>query len=178
VSADLFVSIFQGDFMKMILGSLLLSLFVLANFANAESGGSAELVGSRIKIQYRLQSKDSKGSFQLRNILERNGFKNEDGFVETHNALAPLELYNYLYDNGTYAFTIFLPVNDPKLFVSFDEKGFVAFEGEAAKKLFEVLKVSVPRDDLTNLEQYKFTPSSYCDRSLTEPAQYRCWIDR
>ncbi|MGZ3693562.1 MAG: hypothetical protein ACXWQO_05185 [Bdellovibrionota bacterium] len=156
---------------------LLAALFLAVSGSAMAVGGSTELVGNRIRTQIRLKKDESKGSFALRAILENNGFKNDDGFVETGDSLAPLEIDNYLYDNGNYVFTILVPVTDSKLFVAHQDKGFISFGGEAAKKLFEVLKVSVPRDELKNLEQYKFTDSSYCDKTVSGPEEYRCWID-
>lgn len=165
-----------------------ITLFTLAHFfssfALANSGGSISLEDGRLKVQLGVQKEDSRGLYQLRSILElhgfqnEGGFENEGGFVKTGEALAPLEIYNYLYDNGHYVFTIYLPVDDEKLFVSFAKKGFLSFKGIAARKLFEVVKLYVPRKDINNLEQYQWTDHAYCDKTKSGPIKYRCFIDR
>jgi hypothetical protein len=151
---------------------------LLSNVALAEAGGSAALIDGRLKVQFSVQKEQSKGSFQLRSILQRHGFQEEDGFVRTGNALAPLEIYNYLYEDGRYVFTLYLPVDGRKFFVSFNEKGFVSFSGPAAKALFDVVKLYAPRTGVEHLEQYKWTEGSYCDRTTQGDAAYRCWIER
>ena len=163
--------------MKIFLLSLMTAVFLRNDLALANPGGSAQIVDGRLKVQLSINSGLSQGSYQLRSILIQSGFQNDDGFVKTAKALAPLEIYNYLYDDGRYVFTIFLPVDDKGLFVSYDEKGFVSFTGVAAQRLFDVIKLIVPRDGLTNLEQYKWTDSSYCDKTTSGAVEYRCWID-
>jgi hypothetical protein len=155
-----------------------LSFSLLSNGAHAGPGGSAELVDGRLKVQFSMQKNLSGGSFQLRSILLRHGFREEDGFVRTGNVLAPLEIYNYLYEDGRYVFTLYLPVDGQKFFVSFGEKGFVSFSGPAAKALFDVVKLYAPRTGVENLEQYKWAKGSYCDRTKQGEVAYRCWIER
>ncbi len=157
--------------------SLLLTFALsLSNLAFGEAGGSAEIINKRMKVQFRVQSEQSHGSFALRAILEKHGFKNNNGYVKTGEALAPLEIYNYLYEDGTYVFTIFLPFDDTA-YVLFYDKGFLAFSGQAAKKLFDLVKLYLPRTDINNLEQYRWNDSNgYCDKTLEEPSAYRCWI--
>jgi hypothetical protein len=113
----------------------------LSNYAFAHHEGDIEISKGRIKLQFRLKKDQSLGSFQLRSILEKHGFKNEGGFVRTREALAPLEIYNYLYEDGKYVFTIFVPVSD-KTFAHFSDTGFLTFEGVAAQKLFESRQTS------------------------------------
>ena len=166
----------RGGRMKTQMLCLVVGL-LLSDLAVASPGGSAELIDGRLKIQLNMQKELSQGSYQLRSILQQAGFKNDDGFVRTGQTLAPLEIYNNLYDDGKYVFTINLPVDDKTLFVSYDAKGFVSFGGLAAQKLFELLKLYVTRNDVNNLEQYKWTNTSYCDKSKTGTLEYRCWID-
>ncbi len=153
-------------------------VLVISGVSVASSGGSVELIDGRLKVQFGLDRKQSRGSYQLRSILEKHGFKNDGGFVRTRDALAPLEIYNYLYDNGSYVFTIFLPIEDEKLFVSFNEKGFVSLIGVAAQRLFEIVKLYVHRSDINNLEQYNWTNHAYCDRTKSGEIKYRCFFDK
>lgn len=153
-------------------------LSLISTGAHAGSDGSVDLLEGRLKIRFSVPAEKSKGSFQLRAILEKHGFKNDEGFVRTGEALAPLEIYNYLYENGRYVFNVYLPVKDRSLFASFGEHGSLSFGGIAARRLFDVVKLYLPRrEDLANLEQYKITEHSYCDRTVAEPAQYRCRIE-
>ena len=153
------------------------TIFAFSTLANT---GSVELIEGRLKIQFRLQKEHSQGSYQLRHILEQHGFQNEDGTVRTNDALAPLEIYNYLYDSGDYVFTIFLPVDDNGFFISFGPKGFISFSGVAAQRLFDVIKNYLLRIDINNLEKYKWGEGpywSYCDKTKTGSLEYRCWIN-
>lgn len=149
----------------------------LMAFQVAFADGNIEMVDGRAKVQFRVPSPDSQGSFELRSLLQKDGYVAQDGFVKTGSALFPLELYNYLYENGDYVFTVYLPV-DSHFFVSFGSLGFVSFSGSAAKKLFEVVSRHVPRDEVQSLEQYKWGRNSYCDRTLDGSSQYRCFIER
>lgn len=158
--------------------SLLLSLALgLSSFAYADVNGTTDMSDGRMKVQFHINKDQSHGSFYLRSILEQAGFRNENGFVRTGDALAPLELYNYLYENGHYVFTIFLPV-DSKAFVAYSDNGFVSFYGLGAKKLFDLVKQYLPRVDVNNLEQYRWQDGNYCDKTVNEePAHYRCWVN-
>ncbi|MCY4644151.1 MAG: hypothetical protein OXB88_05985 [Bacteriovoracales bacterium] len=166
--------------MKYCFMALCLSIPFLSHLALAQS---AQIEDGRLKIQTHLWQEESEGSYQLRHILVQHGFQIEDGFgkgegfVRTREAFSPLEIYNYLYNDGLYAFTIFLPVDDNEPFVAFGEGGFISFEGIAARKLFEVVRLYVPLNDNSNpnLEQYEWS-NSYCDKTRREPITYRCWI--
>ena len=156
---------------------LLLCIFFISLAAEASSKtGSVSLEeDGRIKIQIGLSRSSSQGSFELGSILEKYGFLNEEGFVRTRNALTPLEIYNYLYENGKYVFTILLPADEGRFFVSMGENGFISIEGIGAQRLFEVVKKHARRTHLTHLEQYAWG-KSYCDKTLTASAEYRCMI--
>ena len=154
-----------------------LLLFLFTSFQSF-AAGSVELVDGRLKVQFRIDKNKSNGSFQLRSILEKHGFPNENGFVRTRKALAPLEIYNYLYDHGLYAFTIFLPIDDEKFFLSLDQKGFISINGIAAQRLFNVVKHYVSRRDINNLEQYNWAKGAYCDRTKSGEIKYRCFFDK
>lgn len=160
--------------------AFLLSIFLLltTTVAYSSSGGTVELEKGRLKIQFPVQSEVSKGSFELREILEKHGFQNNEGFVRTGSALAPLELYNFLYEDGKFVFTIFIPADEKKLFVSLSENGFISFGGVAAEKLFEVVKHHLPVRTINNLIQYQWGESSYCDKTISAPVAYRCVIQK
>ena len=143
-----------GEQMQKYLFQLITFLSLTSTSLAAMPSGSVELIDGRLKVQFSVLKDQSKGTFQLRSILEQDGFKNDDGFVKTDAALAPLEIYNYLYENGTYVFTIFLPVNDKEFFVAFGDSGFVSFSGLAAQKLFEVVKRHVSQDDLSDARPF------------------------
>lgn len=163
---------------------VLLILSMLGGFQAMADSGRAHVMmhKGRVKFQFSIDSNESKGSFAVRSMLEKEGFANDNGFVATKDALAPLEIYNYLYDDGNYVFTIMLPPQDANFFVDFNLKN-ISFYGSAAEKLFEVVKNYGARSSYTDLEQYQWGNTgvrevNYCDKNLlTSPPEYRCRIN-
>lgn len=148
--------------------------------AAVEPSGSAEIVNGRLEVVFQVDRDQSLGTYQLREILEKAGFKEEGGFVRTKEALAPLEIYNYLYTTGPnagrYDFTIILPL-DQHSYATFGKRGAVSFQGTAAQKLFEVVKLYATKNELPLVEQYTWS-DSFCDRTKSGEVFYRCYIGR
>lgn len=163
--------------MKMLaLISLVLSSFTI--MAGDPERAHVMMDNGRVKFQFSIESAHSQGSFELRSLLEKEGYVNENGFVATKDSLLPFEIYNYLYDDGTYVFTIMLPPNDARFFVDFNLKS-ISFYGQAAEKLFGVVKKHLPQAANSYLEQYQWGSQevNYCDKTLTAPFEYRCRIN-
>jgi hypothetical protein len=136
----------------------------------------------RVKIQFSLPKEESQGSFELRSILENHGFKDVGGQVSTNEELSPLEIYNYLYEDGNYVFTVLLPLDDSDFYCSFNYLQLVSFRGTSARKLWEVLSLQLPKADNEYVERYEWGASNnknYCYKS--RPAEgspeYSCSIN-
>lgn len=145
--------------------ALILLALATVQSAQANFSGSAEARDGRIRIQYRMMKDEKQGAFVLRNILEKHGYKKDaGGYVRTGNDLFPLEVETYLYDDGNYVFTLYLPV-ESDFYALYNQPGFVAFQGEAAKQLFQLVKQHLPKQntDLVELYQWGENGNSACN---------------
>lgn len=172
-----------GEFMrsKFLLAFLLLPIFA-QSLERSQVMIDKKGPEKRVKIQVALPSQESKGSFELRAILERQGFNAENGFVGTDNTLYPLEIYNYLYTEGTYTglyvLNIIMPL-DADFFVSFTNPQFLSMKGLAAQKLWEVLRDQMQPVFEGIVERYEWKTSgelNYCYKTISGPTEYSCFI--
>lgn len=161
---------------------LLFFSFLIGIAGHSADRAEVHMQGGRVEIQFSIPSNQSQGAFELRNILLAHNFENDEGIVDTKEELYPLKLYNYLYEDGTFVFSIILPPDDSDLSVTFSGVKFIAFNGLAAQKLFQIVKQHRPRYDFegSTIEQYRWGTEenvNYCDKTKEAPIEYRCFIN-